>query len=114
MKYQILTHNGIPVDFNKLSGGIYGTNNPKLFGYYDTIEGITKHAKTLFNDLNGGSFVTESFLTNLAQCEFKRVRFFYEEEVDLIESAVQFYFADAINKLERKDLGDIERDLYLR
>lgn len=44
----------------------------------------------------------------------------YAEELDLyshmhlIESAVNYYWNDTNQNLERKDLGDIERQIYLK
>lgn len=37
---------------------------------------------------------------------------FSKWDIDFIESALNFYWNDAFNNLERKDLGDIEQEVY--
>ena len=34
------------------------------------------------------------------------------QQASFINDALNFYFNDAVNNLQRKDLGDIERSLY--
>jgi hypothetical protein len=63
-------------------------------------------------DIVGNSFISESYFENLAKCELSKFTLIDKSTINILENALQCYFNDANQNLQRKDLGDIEKSNY--
>ena len=111
LELKVLTHLGLFIDANLLGKGLYTTSKPTIYNSNDTIDGLIERGKQM-KDIVGNSFISESYFENLSKCELSKFTLIDKSTINILENALQCYFNDANQNLQRKDLGDIEKSNY--
>ena len=111
IELKVLTHLGQFIDANLLEKGIYSTSKPFIYNNSESIETLVKQGE-LMKDMTGNNFISEKYFENLKKCELTKYTLIDKSTINILENALQCYFADANKNLERKDLGDIEKSNY--
>ena len=111
LELKVLTHLGQFIDANLLEKGLYSTSKPTIYNSNDTIDGLIERGERM-KDMVGNSFISESYFENLAKCELSKFTLIDKSTINILENALQCYFNDANQNLQRKDLGDIEKSNY--
>ena len=60
-------------------------------------------------DMTGASFINQSYFDNLSQCEMTSHYIIDGDTRVLLEKALQLLFSTASEKLNKKDIGDLEK-----
>jgi len=71
-RFKVLMYCDGFVDENRLEQGLYSTNIPKLHSIDETIDNLIERVLSI-RDINGFSFVNETYIENLKKCELVEI-----------------------------------------
>ena len=71
-RFKVLMYCDGFVDENRLEQGLYSTNIPKLHSIDETIDNLIERVLSI-RDINGFSFVNETYIENLKNCELVEI-----------------------------------------
>jgi len=111
LKLKALTYFGKFIDANLLQKGVYESDTPFIYNHGESIDTLIEKAKTI-KDMSGGYIVSDDYISNLGMCELTTFTLIDKPTINVLEKALQCYFADANQNLKRKDLGDLEEKNY--